>query len=165
MYRNVATRLAYASVEADPISTNPDRKKMTVRPRARSAQDVPGSQVNLASGAAQVPVLLIGGGALAQTYEGATAFAGSDSLTVNQGRKKTVTATSTLTGATSALPRASRAGSYGSTSQPATAVALSGMANGCVCVCVCLCVCARNQPRLSKSHMLQCIGVRVLHCL
>jgi hypothetical protein len=67
-------------------------------------------------------------------YEGATAAAASDSIMVNQGGKRgrrgTVIANSMMTGSTSALPAASRRGSFGTTSQPVSAMALSGNPNG-----------------------------------
>lgn len=69
-----------------------------------------------------------------RSYEGATAAAASDSIMVNQGGKRgrrgTVIANSMLTGSTSALPAASRRGSFGTTAQPVGSMALSGNPNG-----------------------------------
>jgi hypothetical protein len=62
-------KLSYATVEGT-FEANPDHRKEFVKPRARSAQDLHGltpKPVNLASGAAQVPVLVTNGVALAQT--------------------------------------------------------------------------------------------------
>jgi hypothetical protein len=68
------------------------------------------------------------------SYEGATAAAASDSVMVNQGgrrgRRGTVIANSMMTASTAALPRASRRGSFGTTAQPVSAMALSGNPNG-----------------------------------
>lgn len=56
---------------------------------------------------------------------------GSNAFMVNQGsKKKTVISNSMLTSAAGALKAASKAGSYGVTGQPASAMALSGSANG-----------------------------------
>jgi hypothetical protein len=67
-------------------------------------------------------------------YEGATAAAASDAMMVNQGgrrgRRGTVIANSMMTGSTSPLAAASRRGSFGTTAQPVSAMALSGTPNG-----------------------------------
>jgi hypothetical protein len=62
--------LSFSTVEADPISSNPDRRTEVVKPRARSAQDLGGltpRPINLSSGAPQVPVLVTNGAAVSQT--------------------------------------------------------------------------------------------------
>jgi hypothetical protein len=63
-------KLSFATVEGVQ-GTNEDREKKTVMPRARSAIDVPtGPRPDMISGNAQVPLVAMGGAALAQTYEG-----------------------------------------------------------------------------------------------
>lgn len=129
-------RRSYATVEPTP-DVNDDRAKETVRPRARSAQDVPGlgrRTPNLGSGEEQMAVLSVGGVALAETYQGAEAVATSDSLAMNTG--KTVIAASQL----NSRPQVFRS-TVKDTSRPARAfgvtsgngvgsLAMSGAANG-----------------------------------
>uniref|UniRef100_A0A383VSI7 Uncharacterized protein n=1 Tax=Tetradesmus obliquus TaxID=3088 RepID=A0A383VSI7_TETOB len=129
--------LSYSTVEADPVSSNPDRRKEAVKPRARSAQDLYNltpKPINLSSGAPQIPVLVTNGASVSQTYEGATAAAMPEAIMVNQGGKrgnrKTVVANSMLTATTGFAPKASRTGSFGYTAQPVGSLALSGAANG-----------------------------------
>lgn len=67
-------KLSFATVEGVQ-GTNEDRAKKTVMPRARSAIDVPtGPRPDMISGNAQVPLVAMGGAALAQTYEGEAAM-------------------------------------------------------------------------------------------
>lgn len=72
------------------------RNKETIRPRVRSAIDVPGVRraPNLGSGEEQMAVLSMGQVALAETHEGAEAASASDALPMNTG--KTSTAASML---------------------------------------------------------------------
>ncbi|KAF6250716.1 hypothetical protein COO60DRAFT_1568831 [Scenedesmus sp. NREL 46B-D3] len=129
--------LSYSTVEADPVSNNPNRRKEVIKPRARSAQDLYNltpRPLNIGSGAAQIPALVMNGAAVSQTYEGATAAAMPEAIFVNQGGKrgnrKTVIAHGMLTASTGSAPKASRAGSFGVTGQPVGSLALSGAANG-----------------------------------
>lgn len=72
----------FATVESDPLFVNPDRKKGTIMPRARSAQDVPdlAHKPNLVSGNAQVPVVAMGSAAVANTFEGEAVLLDCDSM-------------------------------------------------------------------------------------
>lgn len=61
--------LSYGTVEATP-DANFDRRKEVVKPRSRSAMDLGGlvkGPPNLASGNAQIPVLVTNGASVAQT--------------------------------------------------------------------------------------------------
>jgi hypothetical protein len=63
-------RMSYATVEADPVTLNPNRKEEVVQVRARSAIDLAGiapRAPNLSNGATQFPALMMGGIAYSNT--------------------------------------------------------------------------------------------------
>jgi hypothetical protein len=135
-----AERRTFATAEAYP-SINAERHKTTIRPRARSAQDVPelGNRApNLGSGEEVMPALVIGGYSLAETFEGASAIAASDAVALNRGgRGRAASRTTIASSMRIGRPRAFRntdvaaKTSFGvSASEPAGSVATSGVANG-----------------------------------
>jgi hypothetical protein len=89
-------------------------------------------------------------------YEGATSASASDSVIVNQGgrrgRRGTVIANSMMTATTGPLPAASRRGSFGTTAQPVSAMALSGNPNGRIQIAQVRV--AAGKPWTFKSHMI-----------
>jgi hypothetical protein len=63
-------RMSYATVEADPVTNNPNRNEHVVQSRTRSAIDLTGiapRAPNLSAGATQFPALMMGGIAYANT--------------------------------------------------------------------------------------------------
>lgn len=130
------SNVAMATVEADPVSMNPDRKKMLTRPQGRAAIDLPSRPIDVQSGQPQVPTLAMGSAALAQTWEGATAVSASDSVLTNVRGKRggTTTARNMVTSNATPLPsRANRIGSFAAgTSEPVKSMALSGAADGVI---------------------------------
>jgi hypothetical protein len=80
----------YAQAEPPrPWAEGPDTE--TIRPRARSAIDVPGLNraPNLGSGEELMAVLSVGKVALAETHEGAEAASASDAVAINTGKTST----------------------------------------------------------------------------
>jgi hypothetical protein len=122
-------RRSYATANAES-NMELDNKPVAIQPRARSAIDLPQGP-NLSSGAPNMPVLVMGGVAHAQTYQGATATAGTDGLAVNNGGRGTAVSSQTLVGRQPPLRRAAPGRSWGVTANNAVnSAALVGATNG-----------------------------------
>ncbi|WIA41989.1 hypothetical protein OEZ86_009290 [Tetradesmus obliquus] len=168
VHRMVAppNRRNYATVEADPSTSNPFRRESIVRTRARSYIDndphnrnvdnvnplrrrtwdyakAPDSSTDgdfkyVAITQTELPVVAVGGISFAQTFEGATAVASSDSIAMSKGGKlgtpasTTIAAGSAVTwvGALVAANPYSKTSTAVSTAQRLGSLAASGVADG-----------------------------------